>query len=68
MSRRELEEFQYGFSASLKKRLDSPEAIPVSGWTNTIGSKRADEGKQLTRDALLAEVLNQIEETLGYDL
>jgi hypothetical protein len=31
MSRRELEEFQYGFSASLRGRLDSPGAIPVSG-------------------------------------
>jgi hypothetical protein len=31
MNRRELEKFQYGFSASLKERLDSPGAIPVSG-------------------------------------
>jgi hypothetical protein len=31
MSRRELEEFQYGFSARLKERLDIPGALPVSG-------------------------------------
>jgi hypothetical protein len=30
--------------------------------------KEADEGSQLTRDALLAEVLNQIEEVLGYEI
>lgn len=30
MSHSELEVFQYGFSESLKKRLDSPGAIPVS--------------------------------------
>ena len=40
MSRSELEEFQYGFSETLKKRLDRPEAIPVSGRTNAAGSKR----------------------------
>ena len=39
MNYRELEVFQHGFSASLKKRLDSPGAIPVRRRVNSMGSK-----------------------------
>ena len=39
MSHRDLEVFQHGFSTSLKKRLDSPGAIPVRRRVNSTGSK-----------------------------
>jgi hypothetical protein len=65
MSNGELAAFQHGLNACLKKRLDSPGAIPVGEIHKLVLRIVANEGNKLTEDLILVEALEELESVLA---
>jgi hypothetical protein len=67
MSPSELAVFQHGFNECLNRRLESPDATPVSEIHEFVLLRGivADVGDKLSEDPILVEALEEMEEALG---